>query len=150
MTKDTGRSTKPKSRYPWHTAPDWANWAAKDMNNRCHWYECKPDRWDDGSDYQWYRTGPRAENDRFAVIHELRLSVPWRKSLEAHPRVAVREAQRLRQVKRRARKVITKAAIRRMLRDAYENGWQRGHKGEDFCPYRETGTWYVQKKRWEL
>lgn len=28
--------------YPWHEAPEWAQWAACDLDGSCHWFETEP------------------------------------------------------------------------------------------------------------
>lgn len=72
---DNSASVKTESIYPWHLAPDWARFAAKDRDGFWHWYEVEPratcDSW----------TSARGSMQFF----DFALDIDWDKSLEARP-----------------------------------------------------------------
>jgi len=46
-----------QSRYPWHEAPEWVNYAVTNKNGIKIWFECKPivekDEWLQEQDGRW-------------------------------------------------------------------------------------------------
>lgn len=101
---------RPKARYPWDLAPRWARWAAKDKDGKCCWYACRPERWADGNDDQWYvASGQGVRCMKFVAIHDCRVPGRWRQSLEQRPGALGRSTRR-------------RSSLGTVLREAYEAG----------------------------
>lgn len=47
-----------QTRYPWHLAPEWANYAATSGDGRRWWFEKRPDLYSDG---WWNLNGQKEE-----------------------------------------------------------------------------------------
>lgn len=69
-----------QSRYPWHEAPEWAEWAATDSDGCWSWYEAKPKV---GLYGDWINK-PYTKWD--SVEYKERQEQDWRTTLERRPK----------------------------------------------------------------
>jgi len=60
---------------PWEDAPEWAEWAAMDMDGEWWWYENEPET-DSSVEDGWFGDG---------LLQQMLYSTPWHKSITQRP-----------------------------------------------------------------
>lgn len=72
--------------YPWHEAPEWAEWAATDKGGNIWWYQARPEI---ATESEW-----RLRNSLFSSLfsHNIGKCANWKNSLQKRPTIAEQPA----------------------------------------------------------